>query len=166
MSITRSGNPSALAWAAAATLACSSAWSQTPASGIERVRAGDSALSCVQLDAAVAEMNTALAEASAAQSSGNTTATAGAVGGVAAEVAERTGLFGSIAGLGGQLFGKLAAKTTAEVAQQSGQASAQEAANRMQQAKERKGHLLQLALGKGCSSRPVRLPWQRPPPRV
>ena len=155
MSITRSGTPFALAWAAAATLACSSVWSQTPATGIERVRAGDSALSCVQLDAAVAEMNTALAEASAAQSSGNTTATAGAVGSVAADVAERAGLFGSIAGLGGQLFGKLAAKTTAEVAQQSGQASAQEAANRMQQAKERKGHLLQLALGKGCTSAEV-----------
>ncbi len=152
MSIHPSGAPSALAWAAVATLACGSAWSQTPPANIERVRAGDAALSCVQLDSAMAEMNAALTEASAAQSSANTTATAGAVGGVAAEVAGRTGLFGALGGLGGQLFGKLAAKTTAEVAQQSGQASAQQAAARMQQAKERKGHLLQIALSKGCST--------------
>jgi len=152
MSIHPSGAPFALAWAAVATLACSSAWSQTAPASIERARDGDTALSCPQLDSAMAEMNTAQAEASAAQSSGNTTAKAGAVGGVAAEVAGRTGLFGALGGLGGQLFGKLAAKTTAEVAQQSGQASAQEAATRMQQAKERKAHLLQLALGKGCAT--------------
>ncbi len=152
MSIHPSGAPFALAWAAVATLACSSAWSQTAPASIERVRDGDTALSCPQLDSAMAEMNAAQAEASAAQSSGNTTATAGAVGGVAAEVAGRTGLFGALGGLGGQLFGKLAAKTTAEVAQQSGQASAQQAAARMQQAKERKGHLLQLAQSKGCTT--------------
>jgi hypothetical protein len=97
-------------------------------------------------------MDKAIADAKAAQSSGQTTATAGQAAGVAAEVASRTGLFGSLGGLGGHIFGTVASKTAANVAEQSGQQDAAKAAEREKQALARKEHLTQVFLAKGCSA--------------
>lgn len=88
---------------------------------IERVRITDNDLGCKQIFDERNVMDKAIADAKAAQSSGQNTATAGQAAGVAAEVASRTGLFGSLGGLGGHIFGTVASKTAANVAEQSGQ---------------------------------------------
>lgn len=119
---------------------------------IDRVKLSDNELSCAQLQAETTAMDQIAAEANAAESQGNATATAGAAGNVASEVAARTGLFGTLGGLSGQLFGQIAAKTASGVAQQSGQATAQQAAERARQAAARKEHVSTLFLGKGCKA--------------
>lgn len=119
---------------------------------IERVRITDNDLGCQQIFDERNVMDKAIADAKAAQSSGQTTATAGQAAGVAAEVASRTGLFGSLGGLGGHIFGTVASKTAANVAEQSGQQDATKAAEREKQALARKEHLTQLFLAKGCSA--------------
>jgi hypothetical protein len=119
---------------------------------IERVRITDNDLSCQQIFDERTVMDKAIADAKAAQSSGQTTATAGQAAGVAAEVASRTGLFGSLGGLGGHIFGTVASKTAANVAEQSGQQDAAKAAEREKQALARKEHLTQVFLAKGCSA--------------
>lgn len=119
---------------------------------IERVRITDNDLSCQQIFDERTVMDKAIADAKVAQSSGQTTATAGQAAGVAAEVASRTGLFGSLGGLGGHIFGTVASKTAANVAEQSGQQDAAKAAEREKQALARKEHLTQVFLAKGCSA--------------
>ena len=119
---------------------------------IERVRITDNDLSCQQIFDERTVMDKAIADAKAAQSSGQNTATAGQAAGVAAEVASRTGLFGSLGGLGGHIFGTVASKTAANVAEQSGQQDAAKAAEREKQALARKEHLTQVFLAKGCSA--------------
>lgn len=119
---------------------------------IERVKLTDNDLSCRQIFDERESMDKLIGEARAAQSSGQTTATAGQAAGVAAEVASRTGLFGSLGGLGGHLFGTVASKTAANVAEQTGQQGAVAAAEREKQALGRKEHLTQLFLSKGCSA--------------
>lgn len=119
---------------------------------IERVRITDNDLGCQQIFDERNLMDKAIADAKAAQSSGQTTATAGQAAGVAAEVASRTGLFGSLGGLGGHIFGTVASKTAANVAEQSGQLDAAKAAEREKQALARKEHLTQIFLAKGCSA--------------
>lgn len=118
---------------------------------IERIKPGDNELSCQQLVDERSFMDKAMAEAKAAQSSGQTTAVAGQAAGVAAEVAQRTGVFGAIGGLAGQLFGGTASKAAANVATQSGQKDAADAAEREKQALARKEHLAQLMLTKNCA---------------
>jgi hypothetical protein len=119
---------------------------------IERVRITDNDLGCKQIFDERNVMDKAIADAKAAQSSGQNTATAGQAAGVAAEVASRTGLFGSLGGLGGHIFGTVASKTAANVAEQSGQQDATKAAEREKQALARKEHLTQVFLAKGCSA--------------
>ena len=119
---------------------------------IERVRITDNDLGCQQIFDERTVMDKAIADAKVAQSSGQTTATAGQAAGVAAEVASRTGLFGSLGGLGGHIFGTVASKTAANVAEQSGQQDAAKAAEREKQALARKEHLTQVFLAKGCSA--------------
>ncbi len=119
---------------------------------IERVRITDNDLGCQQILDERNVMDKAIADAKAAQSSGQNTATAGQAAGVAAEVASRTGLFGSLGGLGGHIFGTVASKTAANVAEQSGQQDAAKAAEREKQALARKEHLTQVFLAKGCSA--------------
>jgi hypothetical protein len=97
-------------------------------------------------------MDKVVADAKASEESGNTTAMAGTAGNVAAEVANRTGLFGQIGGLAGQLFGGIAAQTAANAAKESGQQSAQQAADRLRQAVARKEHLASLFLARGCNA--------------
>lgn len=124
------------------------AFAQTP---IERIKITDNDLSCPQILEERNSMDRVITEAKAAQSSGQTTATAGQAAGVAAEVAQRTGVFGAIGGLAGQLFGGAATKAAANVAEQSGQKDVAEAAQREKQALARKEQLAQLYLSKGCS---------------
>ncbi|MSQ70149.1 MAG: hypothetical protein EXR27_02510 [Betaproteobacteria bacterium] len=119
---------------------------------IERIKLTDNELSCAQLHAEAADMDKLAAEAKAAEGQGNSTALAGSAGSVAAEVAVRTGLFGSLGGLAGNLFGQVAAKTAAGVAQQSGQMTAQQAAERSRQAGARKEQVSTLFLNKGCKT--------------
>ena len=117
---------------------------------IERIKLTDNELSCAQLHAETGAMDKVLAEARAAEGEGRATATAGQAGNVAAEVAGRTGLFGSLGGVTGALFGQLATQTAANVAQQSGQMTAAQAADRSRQALARKEHVTSLFLNKGC----------------
>lgn len=119
---------------------------------IERIKITDNDLGCRQIMDEHGEMDKVIADARAAQSSGQTTATAGQAAGVAAEVASRTGLFGSLGGLGGHIFGTVASKTAANVAEQSGQQDAASAAAREKQALARKEHLSSLFLAKNCST--------------
>lgn len=127
------------------------AHAQTP-EPIERVRITDNELSCQQIFDERGGMDKVIAEAKQAQSSGQTTATAGQAAGVAAEVASRTGLFGALGGLGGHLFGTVASKTAANMAEQQGQQGAVQAAEREKQAMGRKEHLTSVFLAKGCSA--------------
>jgi hypothetical protein len=119
---------------------------------IERVRITDNDLSCQQIFDERGGMDKVIAEAKQAQSSSQTTATAGQAAGVAAEVASRTGIFGALGGLGGHLFGTVASKTAANVAEQQGQQGAVQAAEREKQALGRKEHLTSVFLAKGCSA--------------
>ncbi len=121
-------------------------------SPIERIRITDNELTCAQLYAEAGAMDKVTADARAAEGQGNTTATAAQAGNVAAEVAGRTGLFGSLGGLTGALFGQVAAQTAAGVAQQSGQMTAQQAAERGKQAAARKEHVSSLFLNRGCKA--------------
>ena len=127
------------------------AHAQAPAP-IERIKITDNDLTCRQILDEHAGMDKVIADAKAAQSSGQTTATAGQAAGVAAEVASRTGLFGALGGLTGHLVGSVASKTAANVAEQSGQQDAASAAERQKQALARKEHLTQLFLAKNCST--------------
>lgn len=117
---------------------------------IERVKITDGQMSCAQLLAETAEMDKAVAQAQAAQSSGETTAMAGTAANAAAEVASRTGLFGQIGGLAGALFGQAAAQGAAGIAQQSGRQTAQQSAERAKQAVARKEHVATLFTARGC----------------
>lgn len=119
---------------------------------IEMVRITDNDLSCQQIFDERGGMDKVIAEAKQAQSSSQTTATAGQAAGVAAEVASRTGIFGALGGLGGHLFGTVASKTAAGVAEQQGQQGAAQAAEREKQAMGRKEHLTSVFLAKGCSA--------------
>lgn len=118
---------------------------------IERVKMTDNELSCAQLHAESAEMDKIIADAKTAEADGNTTAMAGTAGNAATEVAARTGLFGAIGGLTGQILGQVAGKTASGAAQQSGQAAAQQAGSRSRQAAARKETVSTLFLNKGCN---------------
>lgn len=124
---------------------------QAPAP-IERMKITDNDLSCQQIFDERNTMDGIISEAKAAQSSGQTTATAGQTAGVAAEVASRTGMFGALGGLTGHLIGTVASKTAANMTEQSGQQDAAKAAEREKQALGRKEHLTQIFLAKGCSA--------------
>jgi hypothetical protein len=137
------------------------AFAQAPAP-IERIKITDNDLSCKAAYDELQGMDKVIAETKAAQSSGQTTATAGQAAGVAAEVASRTGLFGSIGGLTGHIFGTVASKTAANVAEQQGQMSAAQAAEREKQALARKEHLTQIFLAKGCSASDPSAPGKTP----
>lgn len=119
---------------------------------IERIKNSDTDLSCQQIADEQNMLDKTVAETNAAKSTGQTTAVAGQATGVAAEVAQRAGVFGAIGGLAGQLFGAAATKATANVAVQSGQKDVAEATQREKQALARKEHLTQLFLAKGCSA--------------
>lgn len=134
---------------------------QAPAP-IERVKLTDNDLSCQAAFNELQGLDKIVAEAKAAQSSGQNTATAGQAAGVAAEVASRTGLFGSIGGLTGHLFGSVASKAAANVAEQQGQMSAAQGAEREKQALVRKEHLTQIFLAKGCSASDPSAPGKTP----
>jgi hypothetical protein len=138
-----------------------SAFAQAPAP-IERIRITDNDLTCQATFNELQGMDKAIAEAKAAQSSGQNTATAGQAAGVAAEVASRSGLFGSLGGLTGHIFGTAASKTAANVAEQQGQMSAAQAAEREKQALARKEHLTQIFLAKGCSASDPSAPGKAP----
>ncbi|MDI1246289.1 MAG: hypothetical protein PSV24_12920 [Rhodoferax sp.] len=129
---------------------------------IERIKITDNDLSCQQLVDERNSMDKLVADAKTAQSSGQTTATAGQAAVVAAEVAQRTGMFGALGGLTGHLFGSVAAKTAANVAEQSGQQDAAQAAAREKQALARKEHLTQMFLAKGCSASDPSAPGRTP----
>lgn len=125
-----------------------------PATGepIERVKITDNELSCRQMHDELGQMERIIAEAKAAQAEGEKTTLAGQAGGVAAEVASRTGLFAQVGGLFGHIAGTVASKAAADVAAQSGQKSAASAKEREQQALGRKEHLTALFLAKGCKA--------------
>ncbi len=148
---------------AACLLALSSfsAFAQAPAP-IERIKITDNDLTCLATFNELQGMDKAIAEAKAAQSSGQNTATAGQAAGVAAEVASRSGLFGSLGGLTGHIFGTAASKTAANVAEQQGQMSAAQAAEREKQALARKEHLTQIFLAKACSASDPSAPGKNP----
>ena len=122
------------------------------AQNIERIRITDGDLSCRQIHDELGAMDKVIADAKQAQASGETTATAGQVGGVAAEVASRTGLFGQVGGLWGHIAGTVASKTAANVTEQTGKQGAQQSAEREKQALARKEHLTSTFLAKGCRS--------------
>lgn len=134
-------------------LACytAGALAQAPAP-IEKMRITDNDLSCQQLFDETRAMDTVAADARAAQSSGQTTATAGQAAGVAAEVASRTGIFGALGGLTGHLLGSVASKAAANVAEQQGQQGATAAVEREKQALARKEHVTQIFIARGCSA--------------
>lgn len=139
--------------AIALCLLCTCAFAQTPDEPpIERIKLTDGELSCRQIHTELGAMDNAVADAKKVQSSGGTTATAGQVGSVAAEVANRTGVFGQIGGLFGQIAGSIAAKSAASLTEQSGKQSAQRAAEREKQALARKEHLTSIFLAKGCKA--------------
>lgn len=119
---------------------------------IERIKVTDNEMNCAQMHAETVAMDKAIADAKAVADSGSRTAVAGQAGNVAAEVAGRTGLFGSLGGVAGALFGQAAAQTAAGVAAQSGQQTAQQAAERSRQALARKEHVTALFLGRGCKA--------------
>lgn len=135
---------------------------------IERVKLTDGDATCRALFDESKAMDTAISLAKEAQAGGQTTKTAGQAAGVAAEVANRTGVFGALGGLTGQLFGGIASKTAAGVAEQSGQQSAAQAAEREKQALARKEYVSELFIAKGCSARDPSAPAKNPtatPPR-
>ena len=134
--------------AAAAFCAGSALAQQAPA--IERIKLTDNQATCAQLHAESGDMDKAMADARAGESQGNVTTTAGAVGGVAAQVATRTGLFGQMGGLFGQIAGSLAAQTAATRTQQSGPQTVQQAQERGRQAMARKEQVNTLFVSKGC----------------
>ena len=142
-------------------LASSSALAQAPAP-IERVKITDNDLTCRAAFDELQELDKTVAEAKAAQSSGQSTATAGQAAGVAAEVASRSGFFGQLGGLTGQLLGSVASRTAASVATQQGQMTAAQAVEREKQALARKEHLTQLFLAKGCSASDPSAPAKTP----
>ena len=119
---------------------------------IERVKITDNELTCAQMFAEVNAMDKAMADAKAMQAQGSTTAIAGSAGNVAAEVAGRTGLFGSLGGITGALFGQAATQAAASAAQQSGQATAQQAAEHARQASVRKEYVSTLFITRGCKA--------------
>lgn len=119
---------------------------------IERVKITDNDLSCRQIHDELGEMDKTIAAAKEAQASGENTTTAGQAGGVAADVASRTGLFGQIGGLFGHIAGTVASKVAAESTAQSGQKTVQESAEREKQALARKEQLTSLFLARGCKS--------------
>ncbi|MBL8477874.1 MAG: hypothetical protein JNK59_01090 [Sterolibacteriaceae bacterium] len=143
------------------TLFSAIVFAQAPAP-IERVKITDNDLTCLSAHNELQGMDKIVAEARAAQASGQDTATAGQAAGVAAEVASRTGLFGSIGGLTGHLLGTVATKTAANVAEQQGQMNAAQAAEREKQALARKEHLTQIFLAKGCSASDPSAPGKAP----
>ena len=143
------------------TLFSAIVFAQAPAP-IERVKITDNDLTCLSAHNELQGMDKIVAEARAAQASGQDTATAGQAAGVAAEVASRTGLFGSIGGLTGHLLGTVATKTAANVAEQQGQMNAAQAAEREKQALARKEHLTQIFLAKGCSASDPSAPGKTP----
>jgi len=122
------------------------------AQNIERIRITDNDLSCRQVHDELGAMDKVIADAKQAQTSSETTATAGQVGGVAAEVASRTGLFGQVGGLFGHIAGTVATKTAANVTEQSGKQGMQQSAEREKQALARKEHLTASFLSRGCKS--------------
>lgn len=122
------------------------------AQNIERVKITDNELSCRQIHDELGVMDQAIADAKQSQSSSENTTTAGQVGGVAAEVASRTGLFGQVGGLWGHIAGTVASKTAANVTEQTGKQGAQQSADREKQALARKEHLTSTFLARGCKS--------------
>lgn len=122
------------------------------AQNIERIRITDGELTCRQIHDELGTMDKAIAEAKQAQASGDNTAIAGQAGGVAAEVASRTGLFGQVGGLFGHIAGTVAAKTAADVTTQSGKQGVQQGIEREKQALARKEHLTTVFVGKGCKA--------------
>lgn len=122
------------------------------AQNIERIKITDNDLNCRQIHDELGAMDQAIADAKQAQASSENTATAGQVGGVAAEVASRTGLFGQVGGLFGHIAGTVASKTAANVTEQTGKQGAQQNADREKQALARKEHLTSTFLAKGCKS--------------
>jgi hypothetical protein len=127
------------------------AHAQTPAP-IERIKITDNDLTCQQIFEERNSMDLAVVEAKNAQASGETTAVAGQAAEVAAEVANRTGMFGSLGSVAGQLLGNVASKSAASATTQMGQQDAAQAAARERQALARKDQLTQLFLAKGCSA--------------
>lgn len=119
---------------------------------IERIKLGDNELTCAQLNGEVLAMDKAVQEARDMETQGQSTQTAGAAGGVAAQVAQRSGVFGQIGGLFGQIAGSVAAQTAASVTQQSGQQTVVQAQERQRQAQARKEHLTALFLNRGCKT--------------
>lgn len=119
---------------------------------IERVKISDNDLSCRQIHDELGQMDAIIRAAQEKQKSAETSTTAAQAGGVAAEVASRTGLFGKIGGLFGHIAGTAAAKTAAGVAEQSAQKEAQAAKEEESQALARKEHLTALFLAKGCKA--------------
>lgn len=122
------------------------------AQNIERIKITDNDLSCRSIHDELGAMDQVIAEAKQAQASSETTTTAGQVGGAAAEVASRTGLFGQVGGLFGHIAGTVVAKTAANVTEQTGKQGAQQGAEREKQALARKEHLSSIFLGRGCKS--------------
>lgn len=122
------------------------------AQSIERIKITDNDLNCRQIHDELGVMDKAIAEAKQAQASSETTTTAGQVGGVAAEVASRTGLFGQVGGLFGHIAGTVAAKSAANVTEQTGKQGIQQSAEREKQALARKEHLTSIFLSRGCKT--------------
>ena len=122
------------------------------AQNMERIKITDNDLNCRQIHDELGAMDQAVADAKQAQASSVNTATAGQVGGVAAEVASRTGLFGQVGGLFGHIAGTVASKTAANVTEQTGKQGAQQNADREKQALARKEHMTSTFLAKGCKS--------------
>jgi hypothetical protein len=122
------------------------------AQNIERIRITDGELSCRQIHDELGTMDKAITEAKQAQASSDNTAIAGQAGGVAAEVASRTGLFGQVGGLFGHIAGTVVAKTAADVTTQSGKQGVQQGIEREKQALARKEHLTTVFVGKGCKA--------------
>ena len=96
------------------------------AQNIERIKLTDNELGCRQIHDELGVMDKAVTEAKQAQASADTTTTAGQVGGVAAEVASRTGLFGQVGGLWGHVAGTVASKAAADVTTQTGKQGVQQ----------------------------------------
>lgn len=122
------------------------------AQGIERIKITDNDLNCRQIHEELGAMDKAIAEAKQAQASSETTTTAGQVGGVAAEVASRTGVFGQVGGLFGHIAGTVAAKSAANVTEQTGKQGIQQSVEREKQALARKEHLTSIFLSRGCKT--------------
>lgn len=120
---------------------------------IERVKMSDNELSCQQLFDESKALDKTIADAKAAQSPTSNSAMAGQAAGVASDVAQRNGIFGSLGSLGGQLLNSVTTRATASVRQETGPQNAAQASKLEKQAEARKDHLSQLFLGKGCSAK-------------